>query len=93
MWDFFDEEYATSAYSSLSSPLFELPLIIKVQKAGFQNREDEALLEEGGSASVRVWYTRPGLSKFALYSMSNMLRQHIPRYQSPLFELPLIRNA
>ncbi|MCR8660145.1 hypothetical protein [Paenibacillus endoradicis] len=54
------------------SPLFELPLSIEVQNAGFQNREDGALLEEGGSASVRVWYTRPGLPKFASYSMLNM---------------------
>ena len=44
---------------------------MKVQKAGFQNREDGELLEKGGSASVRYWYTRTALSKFALSSMSN----------------------
>ncbi|MCR8656827.1 hypothetical protein NV377_05820 [Paenibacillus sp. T3-5-0-4] len=47
---------------------------MKVQKAGFQNREDGALLEEGGNARVRHWYTRTGLPKFTAYSMSNMLR-------------------
>ncbi|MCR8657097.1 hypothetical protein NV377_07210 [Paenibacillus sp. T3-5-0-4] len=47
---------------------------MKVQKSGFQNREDGALLAEGGSASVRYWYTRTGLPKFASYSMSNKLR-------------------
>jgi len=34
------------------SSLFELPILIKVQKVGFQNRAGEALLEKGGSASV-----------------------------------------
>ncbi|HIW32517.1 MAG TPA: hypothetical protein IAA29_07010 [Candidatus Paenibacillus intestinavium] len=34
------------------SPFFELPNSMKVQKAGFKNRAGEALLEEGGSASV-----------------------------------------
>ena len=34
------------------SPLFELPLTMKVQKVGFQDREDETLLEKGGSANV-----------------------------------------
>ena len=31
---------------------------IKVQKVDFQNRAGEALLEKGGSASVRSWYMR-----------------------------------
>ena len=61
---------------------------MKVQKEGFQNRAGEALLEKGGSASVRYWYTRTVLSKFASDAMSNTLRQHTHRYQSPLFELP-----
>ncbi|URN92533.1 MAG: hypothetical protein NAG76_11535 [Candidatus Pristimantibacillus lignocellulolyticus] len=56
------------------SPLSELPLPMKVQKVGFQNREDGALLEQGGNASVRGWYTRTGLPKFASYSMSTKLR-------------------
>ena len=56
---------------------------------GFQNQEDEALLEEGGSASVRYWYTRTVLPKFASYSMSITLRQRTHRYQSPFFESPL----
>ncbi|HIW33392.1 MAG TPA: hypothetical protein IAA29_11460, partial [Candidatus Paenibacillus intestinavium] len=78
--------YGTSTRAEIheafnESPLFELPLSIKVQKAGFQNQEDGALLEKGGSASVRGWYTRTVLSKFAPYSMSTMLRQHIHRYQ------------
>ncbi|MCR8656844.1 hypothetical protein NV377_05905 [Paenibacillus sp. T3-5-0-4] len=47
---------------------------MKVQKAGFQNREDGVLLEEGGNASVHVSYTRTGLPKFASYSMSSRLR-------------------
>ena len=47
---------------------------IKVQKAGFQNREAGALLAEGGNASVRSWYTRTGLPKFASDSMSNTLQ-------------------
>ena len=64
---------------------------MKVQKAGFQNQEDGVLLVEGGNASVHVWYTRTGLPKFASYSMSNMLREHTHRYQSPLFELPYLR--
>jgi|GEM_PF-5921675 len=70
----FDVEYATLANHRYQSPYFELPLTIKVQKAGFQNREDGALLEGGGNASVRYWYTRTGLSKFATYSMSNKQR-------------------
>ncbi|URN95370.1 MAG: hypothetical protein NAG76_03665 [Candidatus Pristimantibacillus lignocellulolyticus] len=53
---------------------FELPLTMKVQNSGIQNREDGALLAEGGNASVRYWYTRTGLSKFASYSMSNKQR-------------------
>ena|GEM_PF-6032618 len=61
---------------------------MKVQKEGFQNRAGEALLEKGGSASVRYWYTRTVLSKFASDAMSNTLCQHTHRYQSPLFELP-----
>jgi len=32
--------------------MFRTKLQIKVQKAGFQNREDGALLKKGGSASV-----------------------------------------
>ncbi|MCR8657864.1 hypothetical protein NV377_11145 [Paenibacillus sp. T3-5-0-4] len=44
---------------------------MKVQKVGFQNQEDGALLEEDGSASVRYWYMRTVLPKFASYSMSN----------------------
>jgi len=47
---------------------------MKVEKAEFQNQEDGALLAEGGNESVRYWYTRTGLPKFASYSMSNMLR-------------------
>ena len=47
-----------NALHRYQSPLFELPLPIKVQKVGFQNREDGVLLEKGGSASVRYWYTR-----------------------------------
>jgi len=60
----------THRYQSL---LFELPIPMKVQKAGFQNQEDDALLVEGGQANVRVWYMRTGLPKFASYSMSNIL--------------------
>ena len=52
---------------------YELPISIKVQKACFQNRADEELLEIGGSESVRTWYTRTVLSKFALDAMSSML--------------------
>ncbi|URN92753.1 MAG: hypothetical protein NAG76_12925 [Candidatus Pristimantibacillus lignocellulolyticus] len=58
-------------YQSL---LFELPLPIKVRKAGFKNQEDGALLVGGGNASVRYWYTRTGLPKFASYSMPIILR-------------------
>jgi|GEM_PF-1249654 len=54
--------------------LFEVPLSIKVQKAGFKNREDGALLAEGGNVNVRYWYMRTGLPKFASYSMSNNQR-------------------
>ena len=63
--------HASLQYQSL---LFELSLPMKVQKAGIQNQEDEALLVEGGNASVRNWYTRTGLYKLALYSMSSTLR-------------------
>ncbi|MCR8655920.1 hypothetical protein NV377_13090 [Paenibacillus sp. T3-5-0-4] len=49
---------------------------MKVQKAGFQNRAGETLLEKGGSASVRVWYTRTVLSKFVSDAMSTKLRDH-----------------
>jgi len=47
---------------------------MEVQKVGFQSREDEALLEEGGNANVRNRYMRTGLPKFASYSMSNKQR-------------------
>ncbi|MCR8660639.1 hypothetical protein [Paenibacillus endoradicis] len=77
---------ASFRYQSL---LFEQPLIIKVQIAGFQNREDEVLLEEGGHSNVRYWYMSTGLSKFASYSMSINLPASF-RYQSLLFEQPLI---
>ncbi|MCR8659412.1 hypothetical protein NV377_19080 [Paenibacillus sp. T3-5-0-4] len=61
---------------------------MQFQKVGFQNREERALLEEGGSASVRNWYTRPGLPRFAPYSIPiNLLA--LLRYQCWLFELPL----
>jgi len=65
------------SYDSITSLLksaFRTTFSMKVQKSGFQNREDGALLEGGGSASVRNWYTRPGLPKFASYSMSTKLR-------------------
>jgi len=52
----------------------------------FESREDDALLVEGGTANVRVWYIRTYnvsarnihrkqmlLPKFASYSMSNKL--------------------
>ncbi|HIW34206.1 MAG TPA: hypothetical protein IAA29_15605 [Candidatus Paenibacillus intestinavium] len=73
-------------YQSL---FFELPLKMKVQKTGFQNRAGEALLEQGGSANVRYRYMRTVLAKFASDAMSNTLRQHHHRYQSLFFELPL----
>ncbi|HIW33729.1 MAG TPA: hypothetical protein IAA29_13180 [Candidatus Paenibacillus intestinavium] len=75
---------ASLRYQSL---LFELPFPMKVQKAGFQNREDGTLLEEGGHSSVRNWYTSPGLPKFVSYSMPINLPATL-RYQSQLFELP-----
>ncbi|HIW34741.1 MAG TPA: hypothetical protein IAA29_18350, partial [Candidatus Paenibacillus intestinavium] len=49
-------------------------LQIKVQKVGFQNRAVETLLEKGGSASVRYWYTRTVLSKFVSNAMPNALQ-------------------
>ena len=61
---------------------------MKVQKAGIQNQAGETLLEKGGSASVRTWYTRTVLSKFVSDATPSTLRQHTHRYQSPLFELP-----
>jgi len=72
---------ANLSYQSL---LYELPNILKVQKAGFQNQEDGALLAEGGNASVRVWYTRTGLPKFASYSKSNMKRSQSSLSKSAL---------
>ncbi|HIW34261.1 MAG TPA: hypothetical protein IAA29_15880, partial [Candidatus Paenibacillus intestinavium] len=50
------------------------PIQIEVQKAGFQNRAGEMLLEKNGSASVRSWYTRTVLSKFISDAMSNKLQ-------------------
>ncbi|MCR8660281.1 hypothetical protein NV377_23550 [Paenibacillus sp. T3-5-0-4] len=61
---------------------------MKVQKAGFQDQEDGTLLEGGGNASVRYWYTRTRLPKFVTYSMPSKQRSCVHRHQSPLFELP-----
>ncbi|HIW31545.1 MAG TPA: hypothetical protein IAA29_02060 [Candidatus Paenibacillus intestinavium] len=74
-------------YGTSTQAVKRSKLQIEVQKAGFQNRAGEALLEQGGSANVRYWYMRTVLAKFASDAMSNTLRQHNHRYQSPLFEL------
>ena len=77
--------------------------MVMVQKAGFQNREDEALLEEGGNSSVRYWYTstynvsarnihrKPMLNlPSSLHIRCRIYVQVNHRYQSSLFELPLV---
>ena len=70
-----NETKPSNVYGTSTPAVNCTKLPIKVQKAGIQNREDGVLLEKGGSASVRYWYTRTVLSKFTSYSMSNKLQR------------------
>ncbi|MCR8656292.1 hypothetical protein [Paenibacillus endoradicis] len=70
------------------SPLFELPNKMKVQKVGFQNQEDEALLAKE-ETQMYVFGTCVPDFPSSLHLRCRIYFEAIHRYQSPLFELPL----
>ena len=58
-------------------------------KSGLSQAEQvKRYLRKAEAQVYIITYTRTVLSKFASDAMSNTLRKHNHRYQSPLFELP-----
>ena len=83
-----DETKPSNVFGTSTRAVNCSKLPITVQKVGFQNREDDPQRKRVAQRTLLVREHTQAFDGEA-YSMSNALRQHIHRYQSPLFELPL----